>query len=58
MPKKYDYKKMQNNQTRVRINLNDEQYDQLEKIAKRYRLSIDDLLDRYIKRCIADRLMP
>ncbi len=49
---------MQNNQTRVRINLNDEQYDQLEKIAKRYKLSIDDLLDRYIKRCIADRLMP
>ncbi len=58
MPKKYDYKKMPNKQTRVRINLNDVQYEQLEKIAKRYKLSIDDLLDRYIKRCIADRLMP
>ena len=59
MPKKYDYKKNTgSDQTRVRIMLSVEQFAQLEKIAKRHKLSVDDLLDRYIKRCIADRLHP
>lgn len=59
MPKKYDYKKNTgSDQTRVRIMLSDEQLDQLQKIAKRHKLSVDDLLDRYIKRCIADRQHP
>ena len=59
MPKKYDYKKNTGSeQTRVRIMLSDEQFNQLEKIAKRHKISVDNLLDRYIKRCIADRAHP
>ena len=59
MPKKYDYKKNTgSDQTRVRIMLSDEQLEQLQKIAKRHKLSVDDLLDRYIKGCIADRQHP
>jgi len=59
MSKKYDYKKnTASEQTRVRIMLSDEQLDQLQKIAKRHKISVDNLLDRYIKRCIADRQHP
>lgn len=59
MPKKYDYKKNTgSDQTRVRIMLSVDQFQQLEKTAKRFKISVDDLLDRYIKRCIADRTHP
>lgn len=58
MPKKYDYKQQNNNQTRVRMHLSQEQYDALDAIAKRYNMTVDDLLDRYIKRCIADQQTP
>jgi RNase P subunit RPR2 len=40
--------------TRIRITLSKEQYEQAQKIAQRSNLSIDELIQRYICRCIAD----
>ena len=57
MPKKYEYKHG-NNETKVRIILNDEQYSRLEDIAKRHNMSVDQVVERYIKRCIADYTAP
>ncbi len=58
MPKKYEYKSDRAGDTRVRIRLSNEQYEALTKLAKRYRMETDDLLDRWIKRLIADRALP
>lgn len=58
MPKKYEYKSDKSGDTRVRIRLSEEQYIALTAIAKRNKIEIDDLLDRWIKRLIADRALP
>lgn len=44
--------------TRIRITLTKQQYEQAQSIAKRSNVSIDELLQRYITRCIADRHHP
>jgi hypothetical protein len=59
MPKKYEYKTDKKSaDTRVRITLSKEQYNQLVLIAKRHQMDADDLLERYIKRMIADYSHP
>ena len=40
--------------TRIRFTLTAEQYERAQGIAKRSGLSIDELLHRYITKCIAD----
>ncbi len=44
--------------TRIRITLSKEQYDQAERIAKRHNMTIDDVIQRYVLRCIADQSHP
>lgn len=44
--------------TRIRITLSKQQYQQAEKIAQRARLSIDEVIQRYILKCIADLYHP
>lgn len=59
MPKKYEYKTdKKSSDTRMRITLSKEQYDQLVLIARRHQMEADDLLERYIKRMIADYSHP
>ena len=44
--------------TRIRITLSKEQYQQAQKIAQRSNLSIDEVIQRYVARCIADLYHP
>lgn len=58
MPKKYEYKTQKNGDIRVQIYLNPDQYAQLEKHAKYNQMDVSSMLDRWIKRFIADRATP
>jgi len=44
--------------TTIKIHLSEEQYSQLAKIAFAANLSIDQVVQRYIARCIADLSAP
>ncbi len=44
--------------TAIKIHLSEEQYSQLAKIAFAANLSIDQVVQRYIARCIADLSAP
>jgi hypothetical protein len=54
MPKKYTYKNQKTGNTKITINLDEEQFEILQRLAKRQRFEIDTLLERWIKRLIAD----
>ena len=47
-----------NGDYRIKITLNKDQYEQMEKIAKKHGLDIHALMERYIHRCIADYQSP
>lgn len=44
--------------TRIRITLTEQQYEQAQKIAQRAKMSIDEVIQRYVCRCIADLRNP
>jgi len=44
--------------TRIRITLSRQQYEQAEKIAQRASMTIDEVIQRYVCRCIADLRNP
>lgn len=44
--------------TKIRITLSKEQYAQAERIAARHKMHIDDVIQRYVLRCIADLSHP
>lgn len=44
--------------TRIRITLTEQQYEQAQRIAQRSRLSVDEVIQRYITKCIADLYHP
>jgi hypothetical protein len=44
--------------TRIRITLTKQQYEQAQKIAQRSALTVDEVIQRYITRCIADLYHP
>ncbi|QDP50699.1 MAG: hypothetical protein Unbinned627contig1001_16 [Prokaryotic dsDNA virus sp.] len=51
-------KTTQQGDTRIRITLTKEQYAQAERIAKRHAMHADDVIQRYVLRCIADLSHP
>ena len=44
--------------TRIRITLSKEQYEQAQKIAQRASMTVDEVIQRYVCRCIADLRNP
>lgn len=44
--------------TKIRITLSKEQYAQAERIATRHKMTVDDVIQRYVLRCIADLSHP
>jgi hypothetical protein len=44
--------------TKIRITLSKEQYTQAERIAARHKMHVDDVIQRYVLRCIADLSHP
>ncbi len=58
MQSSYKNRKMSKKDTRVKVQMNDEQFAALERIAQRCNLSIDEVVKRYVLRLIADQAMP
>jgi predicted transglutaminase-like cysteine proteinase len=44
--------------TRVRVQMTPDQYASLERIAKRFNMSVDMVVQRYVLRLIADQATP
>ena len=59
MPKNYKNRAMSTDKdTRIKIQLTPHQFEMLERIAKSCNLSVNEVVERYVMRLIADRHRP
>ena len=54
----YKNRKMSKKDTRIKVQMNHDQFAVLQTIAKRHNMSVEEVVKRYVLRLIADRAMP